>query len=238
MPGGTAVLRYGTARSKTAFQFTRVGLAGCDMGACAILPRIIGQGRAAELLYTGRSMQGDEAERWGFLNRLCEPDALLGEPLLQGPAQGRPLQRQQERGRVERLREAGLAGRDEFRHPDDDDAALAEEVAVRLRLDRRRQRRVGQDDVEVVDRQLGGGSQARNRLTLIAVRGYQVQQAKVDAILLPELVPEPLERPPVHRPSSAEVRENSSQALIAAPSTAGTLVQLASWSSAVMRRMS
>jgi enoyl-CoA hydratase/carnithine racemase len=72
-------LRFGTARSKTAFLFTRVGLAGCDMGACAILPRIIGQGRAAELLYTGRSMSGDEAERWGFFNRLCNPDALLGD---------------------------------------------------------------------------------------------------------------------------------------------------------------
>jgi enoyl-CoA hydratase/carnithine racemase len=72
-------LRYGTARSKTAFLFTRVGLAGCDMGACAILPRIIGQGRAAELLYTGRSMVGDEAERWGFFNRLCNPDSLLGD---------------------------------------------------------------------------------------------------------------------------------------------------------------
>jgi enoyl-CoA hydratase/carnithine racemase len=72
-------LRYGTARSKTAFLFTRVGLAGCDMGACAILPRIIGQGRAAELLYTGRSMSGEEGERWGFFNRLCEPDALPGE---------------------------------------------------------------------------------------------------------------------------------------------------------------
>jgi enoyl-CoA hydratase/carnithine racemase len=71
-------LRYGTARSKTAFLFTRVGLAGCDMGACAILPRIIGQGRAAELLYTGRSMSGEEAERWGWFNRLCEPDTLLG----------------------------------------------------------------------------------------------------------------------------------------------------------------
>ena len=70
-------LRLGTARSKTAFLFTRVGLAGCDMGACAILPRIIGQGRAAELLYTGRSMAGDEAERWGFLNRLCAPEELL-----------------------------------------------------------------------------------------------------------------------------------------------------------------
>src|SRR5580704_16303727 len=64
--------RYGTARSKTAFLFTRVGLAGCDMGACAMLPRVIGQGRAAELLYTGRSMVGEEAERWGFFNRLCE----------------------------------------------------------------------------------------------------------------------------------------------------------------------
>ncbi|HYE43137.1 MAG TPA: enoyl-CoA hydratase-related protein, partial [Caulobacteraceae bacterium] len=72
-------LRLGTARSKTAFLFTRVGLAGCDMGACAILPRIIGQGRASELLYTGRAMTGGEAERWGFFNRLCEPDAVLGE---------------------------------------------------------------------------------------------------------------------------------------------------------------
>ncbi|HEX4605201.1 MAG TPA: enoyl-CoA hydratase family protein [Candidatus Angelobacter sp.] len=69
-------IRLGTARSKTAFLFTRVGLAGCDMGACAILPRIIGQGRAAELLFTGRSMNGDEAERWGFLNRLCAPEEL------------------------------------------------------------------------------------------------------------------------------------------------------------------
>jgi len=72
-------IRYGTARSKTAFLFTRVGLAGCDMGACALLPRVIGQGRAAELLYTGRAMKGDEAERWGFFNRLCEPEALLAE---------------------------------------------------------------------------------------------------------------------------------------------------------------
>ena len=71
-------LRLGTARSKTAFLFTRVGLAGCDMGACALLPRVIGQGRAAELLYTGRSMSGVEAERWGFFNSVCEPDALLG----------------------------------------------------------------------------------------------------------------------------------------------------------------
>jgi enoyl-CoA hydratase/carnithine racemase len=72
-------LRLGTARSKTAFLFTRVGLAGCDMGACAMLPRVIGQGRASELLYTGRSMPGDEAERWGFFNRLCAPEALLDE---------------------------------------------------------------------------------------------------------------------------------------------------------------
>jgi enoyl-CoA hydratase/carnithine racemase len=72
-------IRYGTARSKTAFLFTRVGLAGCDMGACALLPRVIGQGRAAELLYTGRAMKGDEAERWGFFNRLCEPAAVLPE---------------------------------------------------------------------------------------------------------------------------------------------------------------
>ncbi len=72
-------LRFGTARSKTAFLFTRVGLAGCDMGACALLPRVIGQGRAAELLFTGRSMNGTEAERWGFFNRLCEPDALRND---------------------------------------------------------------------------------------------------------------------------------------------------------------
>jgi enoyl-CoA hydratase/carnithine racemase len=70
-------LRFGTAGSKTAFLFTKVGLAGCDMGACAMLPRIIGQGRAAELLFTGRNMSGEEAERWGFFNRLCEPDSVL-----------------------------------------------------------------------------------------------------------------------------------------------------------------
>jgi enoyl-CoA hydratase/carnithine racemase len=72
-------IRYATARSKTAFLFARVGLAGCDMGACALLPRVIGQGRAAELLYTGRSMDGVEGERWGFVNRLCEPATLLAE---------------------------------------------------------------------------------------------------------------------------------------------------------------
>jgi enoyl-CoA hydratase/carnithine racemase len=72
-------LRLGTARSKTAFLFTRVGLAGCDMGACSLLPRLIGQGRAAELLFTGRAMHGEEAERWGFFNRLCAPETLLSE---------------------------------------------------------------------------------------------------------------------------------------------------------------
>jgi enoyl-CoA hydratase/carnithine racemase len=72
-------LRLGTARSKVAFLFARVGLSGADMGACAILPRIVGQGRAAELLYTGRALPGEEAERWGFYNRLVEPDALLAE---------------------------------------------------------------------------------------------------------------------------------------------------------------
>jgi enoyl-CoA hydratase/carnithine racemase len=70
-------LRLGTARSKTAFLFNRVGLAGCDMGACAILPRLIGQGRASELLYTGRSLGGEEGERWGFFNRLLAPEELL-----------------------------------------------------------------------------------------------------------------------------------------------------------------
>jgi enoyl-CoA hydratase/carnithine racemase len=74
-------IRLGTARSKTAFLFTRVGLAGCDMGACAILPRIVGQGRAAELLFTGRNMTGEEAERWGFINRLCAPEELLASAL-------------------------------------------------------------------------------------------------------------------------------------------------------------
>jgi enoyl-CoA hydratase/carnithine racemase len=70
-------MRYGTARTKTAFLFTRVGLAGADMGACAILPRLIGQGRASELLFTGRSMSADEGERWGFLNAIFEPGELL-----------------------------------------------------------------------------------------------------------------------------------------------------------------
>jgi enoyl-CoA hydratase/carnithine racemase len=72
-------LRLGTARSRTAFLFNRVGLAGCDMGACAMLPRIIGQGRASELLYTGRSMKGEEGLAWGFFNRLCHEDSVLPE---------------------------------------------------------------------------------------------------------------------------------------------------------------
>jgi enoyl-CoA hydratase/carnithine racemase len=85
-------LRVGTARSRTSFLFNRVGLAGCDMGACAILPRIIGQGRAAELLYLGRSMSGDEALQWGFFNRLVAPDQLstaatqLAQELAAGPS--------------------------------------------------------------------------------------------------------------------------------------------------------
>ncbi len=70
-------LRIGTARSKVAFLFVRVGLSGADMGACAMLPRIIGFGRAAELLYLGRVMQGEEAERWGFYNELAVPDSLI-----------------------------------------------------------------------------------------------------------------------------------------------------------------
>jgi enoyl-CoA hydratase/carnithine racemase len=72
-------LRFGTARSKVAFLFVKVGLSGADMGACAMLPRIIGLGRAAELLYTGRFMDGVEAERIGFYNRLIEPESLLDE---------------------------------------------------------------------------------------------------------------------------------------------------------------
>jgi enoyl-CoA hydratase/carnithine racemase len=84
-------LRLGTARSKVAFLFVRVGLAGADMGACNMLPRIIGAGRAAELLYTGRAIDGTEAERWGFFNRLCEPETVLSQAqalalsLAQGP---------------------------------------------------------------------------------------------------------------------------------------------------------
>jgi enoyl-CoA hydratase/carnithine racemase len=84
-------LRYGTSRSKVAFLFVRVGLSGADMGACAILPRIVGFGRASELLYLGRTMDGDEAERWGFYNKVCTPELLpteafaLAKLLAQGP---------------------------------------------------------------------------------------------------------------------------------------------------------
>ena len=78
-------LRYGTPQSKVAFLFVRVGLAGADMGACNMLPRIIGAGRAAELLYTGRAMNGEEAERWGFFNKLCASEAVMAEA--QGMAQ-------------------------------------------------------------------------------------------------------------------------------------------------------
>jgi enoyl-CoA hydratase/carnithine racemase len=74
-------MRLATVDAKTAFLFTRVGLAGCDMGACAILPRIIGQGRAAELLYTGRTFSAEEGERWGFYNRLVDANALEGVAL-------------------------------------------------------------------------------------------------------------------------------------------------------------
>lgn len=72
-------MRLATPTAKTAFLFTRVGLAGCDMGACAILPRIIGQGRASDLLYTGRMMSAEEGERWGFHNRLVTSEDLIEE---------------------------------------------------------------------------------------------------------------------------------------------------------------
>ncbi|WP_139974298.1 enoyl-CoA hydratase family protein [Ochrobactrum sp. CGA5] len=72
-------LRIATPEAKTAFLFTRVGLAGADMGACGILPRLIGQGRASELLYTGRFMSADEGERWGFFNALHPQGDLIGK---------------------------------------------------------------------------------------------------------------------------------------------------------------
>jgi len=74
-----ADLRIATPAARTAFLFTRVGLAGCDMGACALLPRVVGQGRAAELLFTGRSLSADDGERWGFFNRIVAADALEHE---------------------------------------------------------------------------------------------------------------------------------------------------------------
>ena len=76
-----ADIRFATPEAKTAFLFTRVGLAGCDMGACAILPRIIGHGRAAELLYTGRTMSAEEGERWGFYNRIVPAAELEAEAI-------------------------------------------------------------------------------------------------------------------------------------------------------------
>jgi enoyl-CoA hydratase/carnithine racemase len=85
-------LRYATPDARTAFLFTRVGLAGCDMGACALLPRIIGQGRASELLYTGRAFSAEEGERWGFFNAVVPPDELaasasrIARELADGPA--------------------------------------------------------------------------------------------------------------------------------------------------------
>ena len=84
-------LRLGTADAKVAFLFTKVGLAGCDMGACSILPRIIGQGRAADLLYTGRVMKGEEAHTWGFFNQVHASEGLydaahaLAQSLADGP---------------------------------------------------------------------------------------------------------------------------------------------------------
>jgi enoyl-CoA hydratase/carnithine racemase len=86
-----ADLRLGTPQAKTAFLFTRVGLAGCDMGACAMLPRVVGHGRATELLLTGRTMSADEGERWGFFNRIVAGDVLeqeaiaLAQSLADGP---------------------------------------------------------------------------------------------------------------------------------------------------------
>jgi enoyl-CoA hydratase/carnithine racemase len=76
-----ADLRLGAPQAKTAFLFTRVGLAGCDMGACAMLPRVVGQGRAAELLFTGRAMSAEEGERWGFFNRIVASEVLEAEAI-------------------------------------------------------------------------------------------------------------------------------------------------------------
>ena len=95
-----ADLRIATARATTAFLFTRVGLAGCDMGACALLPRIIGLGRASELLYTGRSMSAEEGERWGFYNAVVSPEVLQEESmqraraLADGPAAAHAVTKQ------------------------------------------------------------------------------------------------------------------------------------------------
>ena len=81
-------MRIGSADAKVAFLFVRVGLAGCDMGACAMLPRIIGQGRAAELFYTGRSMSAEEGAAWGFFNRVASPSLPAALELAQSLASG------------------------------------------------------------------------------------------------------------------------------------------------------
>jgi len=87
-----ADLRVASPAARTAFLFTRVGLAGCDMGACAMLPRVVGHGRAAELLFSGRTMTAEEGERWGFFNRIVAADVLeseataLAHGLAEGPA--------------------------------------------------------------------------------------------------------------------------------------------------------
>ena len=81
-------LRYGAPDAKVAFLFTRVGLAGCDMGACTILPRIIGQGRASDLLYSGRSMSADEGLAWGFFNRIASPPLPVAMEMAQSLATG------------------------------------------------------------------------------------------------------------------------------------------------------
>ncbi|MDW8469385.1 MAG: enoyl-CoA hydratase family protein [Burkholderiales bacterium] len=81
-------LRIGAPDSKVSFLFNRVGLAGCDMGACAMLPRVIGQGRAAELLYTGRTMSAEEGLAWGFFNRLASPALAAALELAQSLAAG------------------------------------------------------------------------------------------------------------------------------------------------------
>jgi len=83
-----ADLRYGAPDAKVAFLFTRVGLAGCDMGACAVLPRVIGQGRASELLYSGRSMSAEEGLAWGFFNRLASPPLPVAMAMAQALAGG------------------------------------------------------------------------------------------------------------------------------------------------------
>jgi len=95
-----ADLRLATANARTSFLFTRVGLAGCDMGACAILPRIIGQGRASELLYSGRAMSAQEGEAWGFFNRIVPAEELqtqaleLAQEIARGPTLAHAMTKQ------------------------------------------------------------------------------------------------------------------------------------------------